>query len=135
MLRLVLAVLFRAGVIEVSFGGQKFDSYSDPRSWEPFVNNMKFKSAVFTPVKPIDLKTLTQAVQSLEALTGKTVNVERSAIATAAKQYAEAEIKEVIPIIAQAEALKLPVVSVIKEYIETLTNIEKVLPTTALTFW
>jgi len=28
VLRLVLAVLFRAGVIEVSFGGQKFDSYA-----------------------------------------------------------------------------------------------------------
>lgn len=126
MLRLVLAVLFRAGVIEVSFGGQKFDSYSDdPRSWEPFVNNTKFKSAVFTPVKPIDFKTLTQAVQSLEALTGKTVDVEKSAIATAAKQYVEAEINEVIPIIAKAEALNLPVVPVIKEYIETLTNIKK----------
>ena len=53
------------------------------------------------------------------------MNVERSAIATAAKQYAEAEIKEVIPIIAQAEALKLPVVSVIKEYIETLRTLKR----------
>jgi hypothetical protein len=125
MLRLILAVLFRAGVIEVSFGGQKFDSYSDPQSWEPFISNTKFKSAVFTPVKPIDLKTLTQAVQSLEVLTGKTVDVDKSTIATAAKQYAEAEIKEVIPIIAKAEALNLPVVSVIEEYQEALTNIEK----------
>ncbi len=126
MLRLILAVLFRAGVIEVSFGGQTFNSYSDPRSWEPFVNNTKFKSAVFTPVKPIDLKTLTQAVHCLEALTGKTVDVEKSVISMAAKQYVEAEINEVvIPIMAKAETLNLPVVPVIKEYIETLKSIEK----------
>ena len=124
VLRLVLAVLFRAGVIEVSFGGQKFDSYTDPRSREPFVNNTKFKAAVFTPIKPINLKTLTKAVQGFEALTGKTVDVEKNAIATAARQYAEAEIKEVIPIIEKARAWKLPVVSIVEEYREALANIE-----------
>ena len=124
VLRLVLAVLFRAGVIEVSFGGQKFDSFADPRSREPFVNNTKFKSAIFTPIKPIDLKTLTQAVQSYEALTGKTVDVEKSAIAAAAKQYAESEIKEVTPIIAEAKVRYLPVLSNIEEYREELASIE-----------
>jgi hypothetical protein len=124
MLRLVLAVLFRAGVIEVSFGGQKFDSFLDPHSREPFVNNTKFKSAVFTPIKPIDLKTLTQAVQSYEALTGKSVDVEKNAIAAAARQYAEAEIKEIVPIIALAKARSLPVLSIVEEYREALANIE-----------
>jgi len=124
MLRLVLAVLFRAGVIEVSFGGQKFDSYAEPRSRDPFLNNTKFKSAVFTPIKPVDLKTLTHAVQSYEGLTGKTVDVEKNAIATAAKQYAEAEVKEVVPIIAEAKVRSLPVVDIIEEYQETLENIK-----------
>lgn len=123
MLRLVLAVLFRAGVIEVSFGGQKFDSYTEPRSREPFVNNTKFKSSVFTPVKPIDLKTLTQAVQSYEGLTGKTVDVEKNAISVAAKQYSEGEIKEVLPIIAEAKAHYLPVLSIVEEYREDLASI------------
>jgi polyhydroxyalkanoate synthesis regulator phasin len=124
VLRLVLAVLFRAGVIEVSFGGQKFDSYAEPRSREPFVNNTKFKSAIFTPIKPVDLKTLTQAVQSYEGLTGKTVDVEKNAIATAAKQYAEAEAKEVAPIIAEAKARDLPVLAIVEEYLEALANIQ-----------
>lgn len=124
VLRLVLAVLFRAGVIEVSFGGQKFDSYSEPRSREPFVNNTKFKSAVFTPIKPVDLKTLTQAVQSFEILTGKTVDVEKNAISAAAKQYAEVETKEVVPIIAEAKARYLPVLSTVEEYQEALASIE-----------
>lgn len=124
MLRLILSVLFRAGVIEVSFGGQKFNSYTDPPSREPFINNTKFKSAVFTPVKPIDLRTLTQAVQSYEGLTGKTVDVEKNAIAAAAKQYSEAETKEVVPIVADAKALYLPVLSIIEEYREALASIE-----------
>ncbi len=124
VLRLVLAVLFRGGVIEVSFGGQKFDSFADPRSREPFVNNTKFKSAIFTPIKPIDRKTLIQAVQSYERLTGKTVDVEKNAIAAAAKQYAAAEAKEVVPIIAEAKAHHLPVLAVVEEYQETLSNIE-----------
>jgi polyhydroxyalkanoate synthesis regulator phasin len=124
VLRLVLAVLFRAGVIEVSFGGQKFDSFTDPRSREPFINNTKFKSAIFTPVKPIDLKTLTQAVQSYEDLTGKTVDVEKNAIGAAAQQYAGVEAKEVIPIITEAKARYLPVPAILEEYREALANIE-----------
>jgi hypothetical protein len=124
VLRLVLAVLFRAGVIEVSFGGQKFDSFVEPQSREPFINNTKFKSAVFTPIKPIDLKTLTQAVQSYEGLTGKTVDVEKNAISAAAKHYADTEIKEVVPIVAEAKALYLPVLSSIEEYREALAGIE-----------
>ena len=124
VLRLVLAVLFRAGVIEVSFGGQKFDSFAEPRSREPFINNTKFKSAIFTPIKPVDLKTLTQAVQSYEGLTGKTVDVEKNAIGVAAKQYAEMETKEVIPIVAEVKARYLPVLNIVEEYREALTNIQ-----------
>ncbi len=124
MLRLVLAVLFRAGVIEVSFGGQKFDSYTDPRSRQPFVNNTKFRSAVFTPTKPIDPKTLTRAVKSYESLTGKTVDVDKNAIAKAAKEYAEAEIKQVDALIAKVEAWELPSLSFLRGYRETLSNIQ-----------
>ena len=125
MLRLVLAALFRAGVIEVSFGGQKFNSFTDPRSREPFTNNTKFKSAVFTPVKPIDLKTLTKAVSTYEELTGKTVDVEKNAIAMAAKEYAESEIKEiVIPALEKAKAWKLPVVPILEKYQEILRDIQ-----------
>ncbi|NLY01510.1 MAG: BREX system P-loop protein BrxC [Rhodopirellula sp.] len=123
MLRLVLAVLFRAGVIEVSFGGQKFDSFTEPRSREPFVNNTKFKSARFTPVKPIDLKTLTQAVQSYEGLTGKTIDVEKNAIAAAAKTFAEEELKQVLPVEAQVRAHGVPIISAVESYREELETI------------
>jgi hypothetical protein len=124
MLRLILAVLFRAGSIEVSQGGEKFTSYSDPRSRPPFINNNTFKSSLFTPVKPIDLKTLTRAVESYEALTGDTVDVDKNAICEALKKFAAAEMKTVLPIEAHANANQLPVVGTIQDFRETLSVIE-----------
>ena len=46
LLRLILAVLFRAGSIEITQGGEKFADYKDPRSRTPLVNNTAFKSVV-----------------------------------------------------------------------------------------
>ena len=124
MLRLILAVLFRAGSIEVSQGGEKFNNYSDPRCRPPFTNNNTFKSSLFTPVKPIDLKTLTRAVESYEALTGETVDVDKNAIAEGLKRFAVVEMKTVLPIEAQAKAHQLPVVGAIQDFRESLVAIE-----------
>jgi hypothetical protein len=104
MLRLVLAMLFRAGEIEVSFDGQKYSSYRDGRSRVPFVQNPKFRAAFFTPVKPIDLKTLTGAVKAYEELTGTTVDVEKQAIASAAREFATAEAGHILPVVERANA-------------------------------
>jgi len=124
MIRLILAVLFRAGSIEVSSGGQKFDSYQDPRSRVPFTNNPQFKAALFTPVKPPSLKSLRQAVENYEELTGGTVDVDRSAIAAALKEVAEEELKLLLPVEAQAHANGLPVLDAIAGYKETLNSIK-----------
>ena len=109
MLRLILAVLFRAGSIEITHGGEKFDAYQEPRSRTPLVNNTAFKSALFTPVKPIDLPTLKRAVESYEDLTGDTVDMDKAAIADALKRFAAEEIKRVLPVEAQIKAHRLPV--------------------------
>jgi len=124
MLRLILAVLFRAGSIEVSQGGEKFNNYSDPRCRPPFTNNNTFKSSLFTPVKPIDLKTLTRAVESYEALTGETVDVDKNAIAEALKKFAAEEMKTVLPIEAQAKAHQLPVLGTLQGFRDALAQIE-----------
>jgi hypothetical protein len=124
MLRLVLAVLFRAGSIEVTHGGEKFDAYQEPRSRTPLVNNVAFKSAVFTPVKPIDLPTLKRAVESYEDLTGETVDMEKAAIAVALKTFATGEMKRVLPVQAQAKAHGIPVLGVIDEYRDSLSSID-----------
>jgi len=116
MLRVVLAVLLRAGTIEVSHGGQRFDSYQDPQCRVPFANNVAFRSAIFTPVEPIDLKTLTQAVKNYEALVGTTVDVEKGAISTSLKAWAQKEMNQVLPVRAQAQAHNLPVLAQVDAY-------------------
>jgi hypothetical protein len=124
MLRLILAVLFRAGSIEITHGGEKFDDYKDPRSRTPLVNNTAFKSALFTPVKPIDLPTLKRAVESYEDLTGGTVDMDKAAIAEALKAFAAGEIKRVLPVEAQAKAHGVPVLGTVGDYRESLATIE-----------
>jgi hypothetical protein len=124
ILRLVLTVLFRAGSIEVSHAGQKFDTYTDPRCRTPFTNNTAFKSALFTPVKPVDLRTLRRAVESYEALTGETMDMDKNAIAQALKRFAAEELKQVIPIKAQAKPHRLPVLGIIEDCLEFLAAIE-----------
>ena len=124
ILRLVLAVLFRAGSIEVSHKGQRFDSYQNPNSREPLTSNTAFRSALFTPVKPIGLSTLKQAVENYEELTGDTVDMDKNAIATVLKQLADEELKMLFPVEAKAKANNLPVIDQVEEYRETLTSIQ-----------
>jgi hypothetical protein len=116
VLRVVLAVLFRAGSVELAHGGRRYDSYADPQSRVPFTNTPAFRATLFTPAKPIDLKTLTQAVEGYEGLTGRTVDVEKNAIAAAAKKWADEELRRTLPVQATAEAHRLPVTGTIQEY-------------------
>ena len=76
MLRLVLAVLFRAGEIEVTYQGNRFHNYQDPLARTPFTSNPAFRNSLFSPRQSLGLKTLTQAVQQLEDITGEEVDVE-----------------------------------------------------------
>jgi len=110
VLRLILATLFRAGAIEVSSKGQRFDSYLDPNSRVPFTNTPAFRAALFTPATPIDLKTLTKAVESYEILSGETVDVEKNAIAAAFKKLAGEDLHLLRSVEAEAKANKLPVI-------------------------
>jgi len=124
MLRLILAVLFRAGSIEITHGGEKFTSYQDPRSRTPLINNPAFRSALFTPVKSKTIKDLTKAVVSYENLTGETVAVDRQAIADALKAFAAQDLKRLLPIEARAQAHHLSVLGLIQEHKQSLSLIE-----------
>jgi hypothetical protein len=123
VLRLILAVLFRAGSIEVSHGGRRFDSYQDPQSRVPFTNTPAFRSTLFTPARPLDLKTLTQAVRSYEELCGETVDVERNAIATAFKNLVAEEMRLLLPVEARVRANRMPVLNLIEEFRSTLESV------------
>jgi len=123
MLRLVLAVLLRAGSIEVTYQGRRYRNHQDPQCRVPFTNNVAFKAASFAPRETIGLKTLTTAVQHFEELTGEEIDFEEGAIATAFKKVAESELKQLFPVVAEARANYLPVTETLDEYQHTLDNI------------
>ncbi len=124
MLRLILAALFRAGEIEVTYQGNRFHNYQDPACRTPFTNNPAFKSSLFSPRQSVGLKTLAQAGQQLEDLTGEEVDVEEGAIATAFKKVAADELEKLYPLKATVEAHRLPVLSLLSEYQQTLVGIQ-----------
>jgi hypothetical protein len=124
MLRLILATLFRAGEIEVTYQGNRFHNYQDPASRTPFTNNPAFRSSLFSPRQSVGLKTLTQAVQQLEDLTGEEVDVEEGAIAAAFKKVAAEELEKLYPLKATAEAHHLPILSLLSEFHQTLMGIQ-----------
>jgi hypothetical protein len=124
MLRLILALLFRAGSIEVTYQGNRFRNYQDPLSRVPFINNVAFRTSLFSPRDTLGLKTLTLAVQQLEDLTGEEVDVEEGAIATAFKKLAAEELEKLYPLKAAAEAYQLPVLPLLTDFQHTLIGIQ-----------
>lgn len=124
MLRLILALLFRAGSIEVTYQGNRFRNYQDPLSRVPFINNVAFRTSLFSPRDTLGLKTLTLAVQQLEDLTGEEVDVEEGAIATAFKKLAGEELEKLYPFKAAAEAYQLPVLPLLTDFQHTLVGIQ-----------
>jgi hypothetical protein len=124
MLRLILATLFRSGEIEVTYQGNRFHNYQDPASRTPFTNNPAFRASLFSPRQSVGLKTLTQAVQQLEDLTGEEVDVEEGAIAAAFKKVAAEELEKLYPLKATAEAHRLPILPLLSEFQQTLIGIQ-----------
>lgn len=123
MLRLVLAALFRAGAIEVAHKGRIYKNYRDPQSHEPFTKNPAFGKAKFTPVKQIDRKTLIEAAEVYERLTGREVDIERTAIDDAVKSVVSAELTALRDLIPVAQARGLPFAEDLAAYRDTLDGL------------
>lgn len=123
VLKLVLAALFRAGAIEVTSGGMRFDSYLEPLAREPFLKNPAFRAAVFTPSTVIDVRQLKKAVEAYEALAGQTVDMEKNAIGAAIKHWAQDEHAAALPIQARLESNALPGLDEVSDYQESLDRI------------
>jgi hypothetical protein len=127
MTLLVLAVLLRAGAVEITYQGRRFRNHQDPQARVPFNIKSKqaFRSASFAPRQPIELRTLTEAVSRFEELTGSEVDVEESAIAEAFKKLAADEISSLAPLDATVKANRLPAVDILDEYriaLQTILN-------------
>lgn len=124
MLRLLLATLFRAGTIEATHQGSRYHNYQDPLCRKIFTNTPAFRGTLFSSRQSLGLKTLTQAVQQLEELTGEEVDVEEGAIATAFKKLASEEMEKLLPLKAMAEAHSLPIIALVKDFQQTLSGIQ-----------
>ncbi len=120
IVRLVVAVLFRAGAIELTHQARRYRNYQEPQARVPFSTNPNFRSASFSPRESIDLKTLGRAVQELEAMLGREVDVEESAIAEEFQKLARAEREQALPALEKAKAYSLPVVPPLAEWVESL---------------
>jgi hypothetical protein len=90
----------------------------------PFINNVAFRTSLFSPRDTLGLKTLTLAVQQLEELTGEEVDVEEGAIAVAFKKLAAEELEKLYPLKATAEAYQLPVLPLLTDFQHTLVGIQ-----------
>jgi len=120
VLRLVLAVLLRGGYIEVTYQGRRFRNAVDPQSRAPFEKLPAFRAASFAPRASIDLKSLTQAVQHYEDLTGEEIDVEEAAIAERFQSLATKERESLLPLSARVQAHRLPVEATLHEFEATL---------------
>ena len=120
IVRLIVAVLFRAGSIEVTHQARRYRNYQEPQARVPFSTNPAFRAASFSPRESIDLKTLTKAVQELEAMLGREVDVEESAIAEEFQKLARLEKEQALPALEKAKAYSLPVVQLLTEWVESL---------------
>ncbi|HEU4784531.1 MAG TPA: BREX system P-loop protein BrxC, partial [Ktedonobacterales bacterium] len=124
VIKLVLALLLRAGAVEVTYQGRRYRNAQDPQCRTPLTTNTAFKQASFTPRESIDLRTLTAAVRSFEMLTGDEVDVEEGAIAEALKKLANDEITALLPARAEVRANGLPGQELLDDYYTTLTTIQ-----------
>lgn len=123
IIMLALAVLLRAGRIEVTHQGRRYQNYMEPQCRIPFVNNTAFRSASFAPREIIDIKVLTTAVQHYEDMTGEEVDVDENAISSALKTFADTELESLLPVKAVIEANQLPGLQGMKDYEDSLRTI------------
>jgi hypothetical protein len=123
LLRLVLAILFRAGAIEIRHQGERYTSYSSPEARIPLTSNRAFKSATFAPRETINLKTLADAAKHYEDITGKEINTEEEPIAEAFKALAQEDKEILLPLQYQASNLSLPVSEMLQEFMQTVDSV------------
>ncbi len=124
IVKLVLAVLLRAGAIEVTHQGRRLRNYQEPQARAAFATAPAFRSASFSPRESVGLKTLTTAVQHLEQLIGEEVDIEEGAIAARFKKLAEEEMRLLLPLAATVQANRLPGADAVEEYRQSLTGIQ-----------
>lgn len=128
VIQLVLAVLLRGGAVEVTHQGRKYRNHNDPACRVPFTKVPAFRAASFAPREPIDLRTLADAARHYEEITGKEVDIEEGAIATAFKKLASEDRELLLPLGARMKALKLPGVQFMEDHLQAVEGVLEIPP-------
>jgi hypothetical protein len=123
LIQLILAFLFRADMINVSYKGNIFKDYRNDASWKVFTSPREFRVARFIPKKPIDRKDRVTAAQAYERLTGAEVDLQPNDISEALKKFATAEKTAITTMIVLAQQHRLPFVEYLRDYESTLAGI------------
>jgi hypothetical protein len=123
MVRLILAVLLRAGAIEMTSQGHRYRDHADPQSRAPFTNLPTFRATSFAPHQRVGFKEQTLAVSQFEKLTGHEVDVDPGTIAQALKKLADEEREQLLPVMAVVRMEHLPGLEALESYQKTLEGI------------
>ena len=123
ILQLVLAVLLRAGAIEITYQGRKFREHTEPSVYKVFTGIQAFRQASFSPRKALDLRMLAEAARHYEEITGEEVDIEESAIAKAFKKLAEEDREILLGLIPKMKAMGLPGIQFLEEFHQTVKGI------------
>lgn len=134
VMKMVLAVLLRAGAIEVIYQGRRYADSTDHSVRAPFSNSAAFRSAVFAPRRMLDLAVLKRAVESYEALTGDEVSMEEAALSGSFKDLCEVERSGLMQLEAVVDANRLPGAAGLKEYHVLIDQVLKLEPDQAVQF-
>ncbi len=81
LVKLVTAVLLRAGRIEVIHQGRRHRDPGDPMVRKPLADTREFRKASFAPREAVGIAMLGRAADALEELSGETAEIEESTIA------------------------------------------------------
>ena len=115
VLRLVTALLFRAGSIEVTHQGKKYKDYNNRQAHAPFVKNLDFRSTTFSPREGISLQVLSKAAKAYESITGEEVDVEEGDIHRSLCAWASRVLGDLAPVLATLSASSLPGEEAVRE--------------------
>ena len=124
VLRLVLATLFRAGVIEITYQGKRYKNYKEPTGREAVINNNAFKVATFAPrEKRPSLQHIKEACQNYESITGEEIDTEEDAISRGLKELAIGKKELLLSLNAKIQAYDLPCGEFIGDLLETMKQL------------
>ncbi len=123
VMKMVLAVLLRAGAIEITYQGRRYIDSTDRGCRAPFASQSAFRAATFALRRLVGLAVLKRAVENYESLTGDDVSMEEAAVSAAFKELCEADRQRLMRVQALVDANGLSGAEFVREHASRLTEV------------